>query len=236
MNYIIIAAGAGQRMVDEGVDRPKPLVELDGRPMIRRLIDIFTADPQCREVRVIINNRMPAVKEYMLSLDIACLKLKILDTPSSMHSLYECAKDMKRGRFIATTVDTVFLPQEFEAYRNAWESAEGCDGCFGITDYIDDEKPLYVSVGDNGFISGFHDSLPQTAHQPFASGGIYGLDLQAALPVLKQCIDTGVSRMRNFQRALIAAGLKIKPYIFKKIVDVDHSGDIPTAKAFLNSL
>lgn len=233
MNYIIIAAGAGQRMVDEGVDRPKPLVELDGRPMIRRLIDIFTSDPDCTEVRVIINNRMPQVKEYMQSLNIPQLSLIIKDTPSSMHSLYECARGMKPGRFIATTVDTVFLPAEFAKYRDAWAAATDCQGCFGITDYIDDEKPLYVAVGQDGYISGFHDTLPQTAHQPFASGGIYGLDLDAALPVLQRCIDTGVSRMRNFQRALVDAGLKIKPYIFKKIVDVDHSGDIPTAKAFL---
>lgn len=41
MNYAIIAAGEGSRLVQEGVKLPKPLVDLDGRPMIGRLIDIF---------------------------------------------------------------------------------------------------------------------------------------------------------------------------------------------------
>ena len=43
----------------------------------------------------------------------------------------------------------------------------------------------------------------------------------------------GVSRMRNYQRALVDAGLRLRAYPFKKIVDVDHAGDIATAEAFI---
>jgi hypothetical protein len=46
-------------------------------------------------------------------------------------------------------------------------------------------------------------------------------------------MNNGVSRMRNYQRALVEAGLKLKAYPFNKIVDVDHAGDIATAKAFI---
>ena len=41
MNYAIIAAGEGSRLAQEGVAKPKPLVELSGEPMIGRLISIF---------------------------------------------------------------------------------------------------------------------------------------------------------------------------------------------------
>lgn len=41
-----------------------------------------------------------------------------------------------------------------------------------------------------------------------------------------------MSRMRNFQRQLVADGLKLKAYPFKKILDVDHAGDIVKAEAF----
>ncbi|MDE6682257.1 MAG: NTP transferase domain-containing protein, partial [Muribaculaceae bacterium] len=41
MNFGIIAAGEGSRLVEEGVAYPKPLVPLNGKPMIGRLIDIF---------------------------------------------------------------------------------------------------------------------------------------------------------------------------------------------------
>ena len=36
MNYAIIAAGEGSRLRNEGVAAPKPLVPLNGRPMIGR--------------------------------------------------------------------------------------------------------------------------------------------------------------------------------------------------------
>lgn len=68
----------------------------------------------------------------------------------------------------------------------------------------------------------------------YISGGVYGLTAPA-LKVLAECMDRGVSRMRNYQRALVDAGLRLKAWPFDKIVDVDHAGDIATAEAFINS-
>ena len=48
-------------------------------------------------------------------------------------------------------------------------------------------------------------------------------------------MERGVARMRNFQRALVDAGLRLKAYPMGKILDVDHAGDIPKAEHFLNS-
>jgi len=49
MNYAIIAAGEGSRLMQEGVEQPKPLVELNGEPMIHRLIRIFNANGQAQQ-------------------------------------------------------------------------------------------------------------------------------------------------------------------------------------------
>ena len=57
MNFAIIAAGEGSRLVQEGIAVPKPLVELDGRPMIGRLIDIFTAC-KAESISIIVNEQM----------------------------------------------------------------------------------------------------------------------------------------------------------------------------------
>ena len=62
MNYAIIAAGEGSRLVQEGVALPKPLVDLDGRPMIRRLIDIFLSC-DAERISIIVNEQMTAVRE-----------------------------------------------------------------------------------------------------------------------------------------------------------------------------
>jgi hypothetical protein len=66
----------------------------------------------------------------------------------------------------------------------------------------------------------------------YISGGIYGLD-NKAVAVLEDCIARGVSRMRNFQRALVESGLNLKAFNLGKIVDVDHAADIATAESFI---
>ena len=99
------------------------------------------------------------------------------------------------------------------------------------SDYIDDEKPLYISTDDTLTITGFHDAA--TPDCQYISGGIYCLT-PPAIRTLHGCMEKGMARMRNFQRQLVADGLKLKAYPFKKIVDVDHAEDIVKAEAFLN--
>ena len=77
----------------------------------------------------------------------------VRDTPSSMHSFYELTNIMDAGLpFVVTTVDTIFKEEEFSAYLVAFlhmlKKREG-DGLMGVTDYIDDEKPLYFGTGLN---------------------------------------------------------------------------------------
>ena len=48
-------------------------------------------------------------------------------------------------------------------------------------------------------------------------------------------MENGMSRMRNFQRQLVADGLHLEAYPFSKILDVDHAGDIVKAEAFLKN-
>lgn len=232
MHFAIIAAGEGSRLVSEGVKKPKPLVELNGTPMIRRLIDIFL-DCGAESISVIVNEQMTEVRSYLEKLSLPVpLNLTVKSTPSSMHSFYEVSRSFTAGKFILTTVDTIFRPDEFRRYVEAFENSADADGYMAVTSFIDDEKPLYIDVDPSMRITAFRDeAFPGVK---YISGGIYGLT-RPALDVLSRCIDNGVSRMRNYQRALVEAGLDLRAYPFKKIVDVDHQGDIVTAEQFLNS-
>lgn len=232
MNYAIIAAGEGSRLAQEGVAKPKPLVDICGEPMIGRLINLF-----CRcnaeSVSIIVNEQMTEVREYIesLSLDIP-LNLVVKTTPSSMHSFFELSRVIPKGRFCLTTVDTIFREQDFRPYIEAMESDERYDGMMAVTDYIDDEKPLYVQTDDDLNITAFRDERYDGAK--YISGGIYALN-EKAIDVLADCMERGVARMRNFQRALVDAGLRLKAYPMGKILDVDHAGDIEKAENFINS-
>lgn len=232
MNYAIIAAGEGSRLVQEGVKYPKPLVRLNGVPMIKRLIDIFMRNNPT-SLSIIVNEQMTEVREYLESLTLPVpLRLVVKSTPSSMHSFWEVSRGFEEGKFCLTTVDTIFREDEFARYIEAFEADDSADGYMAVTSFIDDEKPLYIDVDASMDITTFRDAPFDGVR--YISGGVYGLTAPA-LKVLAECMDRGVSRMRNYQRALVDAGLRLKAWPFDKIVDVDHAGDIATAEAFINS-
>jgi NDP-sugar pyrophosphorylase family protein len=192
------------------------------------------------------------------------LRFIVKSTPSSMHSFFELSKtfDVEKFRslevefnatsphlnlstsqhrnlstpFVLTTVDTIFREEEFGNYISAFKQvlAEGGDGMMGVTDFIDDEKPLYVETVGQGSsewprITNFLDACD---HPHYISGGIYGLTPRA-INTLNACIERGESRMRNFQRALIRDGLQLRAYCFSKVLDIDHASDIQKAEEFL---
>jgi NDP-sugar pyrophosphorylase family protein len=231
MHYAIIAAGEGSRLAQEGVAKPKPLVELSGEPMILRLMNIFRRC-NAESISVIINDFMPEVREFLdtLSLDVP-LNVVVKSTPSSMHSFWELSKVMKSGKFCLTTVDTIFREEDFARYIAAFEADTRHDGMWAVTPFIEDEKPLYVDVDRRMKIKAFCDKPFEGAK--YVSGGIYAMS-DKAFPVLNQCIENGISRMRNFQRALIEAGMKLKAFSIDKIIDVDHASDIAVAQDFIN--
>ncbi len=231
MHYAIIAAGEGSRLAQEGVAKPKPLVELSGEPMILRLMNIFRRC-NAESISVIINDFMPEVREFLdtLSLDVP-LNVVVKSTPSSMHSFWELSKVMKSGKFCLTTVDTIFREEDFARYIAAFEADTRHDGMWAVTPFIEDEKPLYVDVDRRMNIKAFCDKPFEGAK--YVSGGIYAMS-DKAFPVLNQCIENGISRMRNFQRALIEAGMKLKAFSIDKIIDVDHASDIAVAQDFIN--
>ena len=231
MKFAIISAGEGSRLAQEGVQLPKPLVQLNGEAMVDRLVRIF-AQNGAEKVVIIINNEVPLTKEHMLKLQQTSevpIELIIKTTPSSMHSFYELSRYLKDDKFCLTTVDTIFREDDFAKYIEAFKKSD-MDGVMAVTDFVDDEKPLYISTDEQLNITGFHDAA--TPACKFISGGIYCLTPKA-ITTLERCMANGLSRMRNFQRQLVADGLHLEAYPFSKILDVDHAEDIKKAEAFL---
>ena len=232
MNYAIIAAGEGSRLAQEGIVKPKPLVELQGEPMIGRLSTILLrCDAQ--SISIIVNEHMTEVREYLEGLSLPVpLNLVVKTTPSSMHSLWHLSKVIPNGKICLTTVYTIFREEDFKGYVQAFEEDNNHDGLWAVTPFVDDEKPLWVDVDDEMNITAFRDKKWDGA--TYVSGGVYAMT-DRAFTVLDQCIEQGISRMRNFQRALVDANFHLKAYSIDKIIDVDHAGDIATAEAFLNT-
>ena len=229
--FAIIAAGEGRRLSEEGVAWPKALVPLNGEPLLSRLVRIFNACGAERIV-IIVNDLHPQVEQYVRQLMAhpggERIHLVVQTTPSSMHSFFSLSSHLTDEPFCLTTVDTIFRESDFRAYLDYFAQSDA-DGVMGVTDFVDDEKPLYVATNESLDITAFLDASTTCK---YISGGIYGLTAPA-LKTLQRCMAEGQSRMRNYQRGLIADGLRLKAFPFSKILDVDHASDIQKALDFL---
>ena len=226
----IIAAGDGSRLRSEGIDVPKPLVRVDGVPLIERLLRLFARHGITRAV-CLVNADSLSVKEFIdrgsfgLPVDV-----HVRTTPSSMHSLFALAPHLERGaggeKFLLSTVDPVFSEADFANFLAAVRGAQNADGVLAVTRFIDDENPLYVGLDDERRITSFG------APSPWVTGGLYAFSA-SIFRETAAAERAGVSRLRNFLAHLLAAGCRLEGFPFPKIVDVDHVSDIRTAEEFL---
>jgi len=230
MNYAIIAAGDGSRLVEEGIKIPKPLVKINGVEMIKRLLDVFEIN-NASKVSIIVNeSHSEEVVKYINSLKYQFkIEIKIKFTPSSMHSLWEMKNSIGNEAFCLTTVDTIFAVEEFTSFIKYAENQVEKDAVMAITSFIDDEKPLYIKTQQDKIIA-FRDEKSDLS---CVSGGIYYFK-PIIWKVLQKSIEKGNYRMRNFQRDLLKSGLNVGYYEFSKVIDVDHANDIKTAENFIN--
>lgn len=232
MDFAILAAGEGSRLKGEGISGSKPMVKLAGVPLVERLINIFLRNG-AEKILVVINQHSPDVETFLERLRLSVpLEVVRKDTDSSLHSFYELLPHLKSDRVCLTTVDTVFQEGVFTRYIAAFEEAKSCDGLMAVTSFVDDESPLYVQTDKANRIAAFLDTPP--AGECFVSGGIYCIR-KKVFPLIKKAVESGTSRMRNFQRLLIEEGLYIQAYPFPKIIDIDHMHDLRLAEAWLQN-
>lgn len=230
MHYAILAGGQGSRMKSIG---PKPLVEIEGKTLVQRMLEVIGRRADVDSVSVIANCEIPEIERHLRSLRLP-MDLHIVPAcpPTGSHSLKWVTEHIPEGeKVVALTVDTFFRPEEFDAYVDLFASLpERTDALMAVTHYIDDEKPLYVKVAPGGRILAFSDLASDGID--CVSAGIYGLGSRA-LDVLRRGVDMGVNGLREFQRSLLVAGLNVHARDIGKAFDVDRPEDLESAREFL---
>ena len=233
MNYAIIAAGEGSRLKKEGFQSVKPLVKVNGEYLIERLLRIFK-DNNADSISIIINEQSDELKEYLKkNHSNTNINLIVKSTPSSLHSFWNIIKETNIEECCLTTVDTIFNENEFKQYISFFQTHKDIDALMATTKYIDDEKPLYVQTSTDNDIIGFLDTNINSSIDQ-VSAGVYCLR-KKAIEQADYCIKNEVSRMRNYQRSLLEANLRVKAFCFSKVIDIDHIEDIHKAERLLNN-
>ena len=228
MRAAIIAAGHGERLRPAGPRVPKPLVAVEGTPLIDHVLRVIAA-AGLREAVCIINEESGAVEEHCRRQPVG-LELTFVrrTTPNSMESLFTLAPHLGRDPFLLLTVDVIMPPDTLRGFL-ATAGRRDAHGVLAVHTFVDDEKPLRVACDPTDRIVAMGQSA---AESPLITAGFYVLS-PALLAERDAARAAGCAALRDFLAYVIARGYRLEVARVPKCVDVDRPEDIATAEAFI---
>jgi len=228
----IIAAGTGERLARSGITVPKPLVQVAGRPLIARIMDA-AARLHVESVACIVNDLDLSVAAFLRS---HCwpvpLELLVKTTPHSMESFFSLAPVLGEEPFILFTVDVVFGFGAVEKFVQEAQSMTYAQGVLALTDFVDDEKPLWVQVDHGRRITALGASAQGSQ---FITSGFYYFD-PCVFSLVSVARQRQLGALRQFLGLLIENDYALYGLPVEKTIDVDYAEDIIKAESYLKEI
>jgi NDP-sugar pyrophosphorylase family protein len=219
----IIAAGEGSRLRRDGWAVPKPLVPVNGRPLIEHAIGNFAAVGVPLRA-IIVNEQSVAVADHLRSRfpDLAA-QILVRSTRSSLESLFAVLELLPAGRALVTTVDTWCPPGVFAACFREAERFPADAVVLAVTTLVDDERPLWVTVD-------------QSDGRITRIGGPRGNAVTAGIYLIPDRLreerpGAGLDRLRDWLTRLSERGEPVYAAPMPIAIDVDRAEDIARAEA-----
>ncbi|PYO86918.1 MAG: hypothetical protein DMD66_12200 [Gemmatimonadetes bacterium] len=227
MRGLILAGGRGSRLAADGVETPKALVEVSGRPQLVNLIETF-AGLGCDSITCMVRDGIAVDLPTPLPATV-----RMCRTPSSLHTLAAGLAVVPPGPVFCAMVDTVMPAADWRRlYRGVTQCLdEGAAAVLAVTPFVDDELPLYVTRDAQGFATGILDTPPPSGASLLVTGGVYGLS-----PVARRLASVAVAslhRMRAFLRLLVELKVPVATVEVPRIIDLDHKSDLEAAERWL---
>jgi len=241
----IIAAGWGERL---GQKDPKALTRIGGKALIDYTLDGFEA-AGIKRVTCIVNEAARAVPEHVAKSGRKIEMDWIIQTTlSSMHSFLIVLERLARHgdkSYFMTTVDSICPPSAYQDFLVASDLFQSADVCLGLTNFIDDEKPLRVAMrGEDG--TGLMPKSVQENPEAFeiiamtnngfeseyVTAGFY----RASPRILKEkdfMLGQKFTALRQCLGYLLKYGYLFYGVPLPAVVDVDRPEDIRTAERFI---
>ncbi len=225
----LIAAGLGERLRQAGILVPKPLVRIAGTPLIDRVLGAVAA-VGIREVACIFNEDADEVEAHCRR-NSHDLRLQVVrrTTPSSMESLFTLAPYLDEGPFLLLTVDAVFGPGVLREFLAAAARHPDADVVLAATDFVDDEKPLRLTVDANGRVTALG---PAAATSPLVTAGFYVLHPRVFAEI-EPARRANLNALRQWLAHLHRGGYRLYGARVARTVDVDRPEDIAVAEALV---
>ncbi|MFC1889046.1 NDP-sugar synthase [Thermodesulfobacteriota bacterium] len=228
----ILAAGAGSRFVEAGWKEPKPLIELQGRPIVSHVLEgLFRAGIDGVEILLNGKPRFDPVEAYVKQLpESQMIRVWRKTTPSSFASFRFLMDRLGSPPYLLTTVDTIFLQEDLDAFIRQDAYPPSCGLALAVTDFVHDTNPLWADLEEGGRIRALGESTVVRSH---VTAGLY--------LVLKDLADRAKGQtfpaLRAFLQSLVLDGeAEVYGRVFRRALDIDSPEDIEVAESVLNDI
>lgn len=226
----IIAAGRGERLRSASNALPKPLVEINGEPLLLRQVRLML-QAGISPVHSIVNTETAdLLKERHLPVPDA-VQLMVADTASSMESLLLLGERIEAPQFVLATVDAIIGADEFKRfldYSRRVIGQQSLDGVLAVVRWRGDHRPLFVGV-EQGLIARMGDQVEETV-----TAGIYFLSARI-FSYAQEARLLKLDALRKFLGLLLERGLRLGAYQLKIAIDVDEGTDLEVARSMFAS-
>ncbi len=249
MQIVIPMSGFGERFRKAGYKLPKPLIKIEGKPIIAHVIDMFPGE---KDFIFICNAEHLSNAEYNMreTLEKYCPTGRIVSIPA--HKLGPVYAVLQAESLIDAGKETIINYCDFTCYWD-WKHfrktmiASECDGSIpaykgfhphslGSTNYA------YMRERE-GWVLDIQEKQPYTDNrmQEYASSGTYYFRTgQIALEALKSCVDQNLQMNGEFYvslayKPLLAAGKKISVYPLQHFMQWGTPEDVAEYKRWSDS-
>jgi NDP-sugar pyrophosphorylase family protein len=203
------------------------MIRVAGMPLIGHAVSAFR-DAGISDVVAVFNpDNVKQCSDYLLS-RFGDMNFRIVcrDTATSAETFLALLDLAGKGRIIVSTVDSIYGRGVIDSFVSFSSGMPEDHVCLGMSSYVDDEKPLYIAVDDDGLVTSLGGGVSE-----FVTCGIYSLD--ASCSSLYNHMD--FPALRRLLSRFVNDGMKVYGFDMGQVIDVDRPGDVEAAERFLEA-
>lgn len=221
MNIVIPMAGMGKRLRPHTLTTPKPLIEVAGKSIVRRLCEDINqvVGEQIDEIGFIIGDFGKEVEERLLQIAEqlgAKGKIYYQNEPLGTAHAVWCARESLKGKVTVAFADTLFdagFAMNTEEDGIIWTHKVEDPNAFGV-----------VRKNDDGTINGFVEKPKEFVSNEAIIGIYYFKSGENLLSELQYLIDNNITKSGEYQltdalQNMLDKGLKFKTNDVKEWLD-----------------
>ena len=231
MNLIIPMAGRGTRLRPQTLITPKPLIEIAGKTIVQRIVDVVTKNYKkpIKNIGFIIEKPNVNIEKQLHRIaknHKICAHIFYQYSPQgTAHAIYS-AKSILKGKILVVFADTLF--------ETRISIPQNVDGCVFVKEVEDPRAYGVIKLNSKGEITNFIEK-PKTPVSNLAIVGIYYFKEGLVLAnEIEHVIENKITMKGEYQITTVLENLKNKQKVFTAH-KIDEWYDFGSPKNMLDS-